>query len=80
MKRLVPLAVCVFFLVSCGPSWRWVKPGGTEAEFSQDRKQCSFEADKATGSISNLDDWVIRGARVFTSCMEAKGYEKVPLN
>jgi hypothetical protein len=80
MKRLILLACCVLLAVSCAPSWKWAKAGATQAEYEQAVRECNFESDKATGSMRNLDDMVIRGARVFHSCMEAKGYHKEPIN
>lgn len=79
MKRLIVLACCAFLLASCAPSWKWAKDGGTQSEFDQTVRECRFEADKATGSMQNLDEWVIRGNRAFHSCMEAKGYYKQPI-
>lgn len=79
MKRLILLACCALLLASCAPSWKWAKNGGTQMEYDQDVRTCNYESDKATAGNPSLDNYVVAGARVFRSCMEAKGYYKEPI-
>ena len=82
MKKLI-IAAMVFLLVSCGPSFRWVKVGATLDEQGQDERACSFEAEKATasmtGTAAGLQNSIIPYSRVYGSCMEMKGYQKIPI-
>ena len=79
MKKLIILTVIVF-LFSCSP-FRWVKEGVSQYDQRQDETACKYEAEKAiapsSGTAMGLENSIMPYVRVFSACMEAKGYRKV---
>lgn len=81
MRLSSGLCLVLFLAVTasaCGPKLVWRKPGGTEAGFNKDRYECQRFAVVRTprgdyGTTRQVDENLL-----FDSCMQARGYQKVP--
>jgi hypothetical protein len=83
MKNLAVLGIAVFMLVGCA-KYLWVKPGGTQGEFSQDRYACMQEAQQRVSgtivteykgtSVGVSQNNVETNDNLFRACMNARGW------
>lgn len=60
-------------LCGCTSNARWVRPGGTVADFERDRAICEFEAAKATASVTGVAGG-LEMANVRQLCLRARGW------
>lgn len=84
--RQIAFLAAAGLLAGCAaaPSWQWVKPGATAAEFEQHSAQCDYETDAATqatdyslrSSFGRELDRSVRTRNLFVKCMVAKGYRQ----
>jgi hypothetical protein len=72
------LVVVVLLLAGCGPSARWVKLAGSDAEFNQDNYDCALQSSGAytTGGLPPGGKIKIN-ENLYRACLRAKGYSKV---
>lgn len=79
MKRILFL-LAPFALSACQPSLVWVKSGGSQNEYSQNRYECLKQAQqRESGSYafkdaSMSDSTVVTNKELFDACMNAKGW------
>lgn len=75
-------------LGACGPRMTWTKEGSTADELRLDEKSCLAEANRygfllgSSGNPGGLSPAPSLAARqqgdIYSSCMEAKGYDRAP--
>ena len=83
MKKLPVLGIAVLMLAGCA-KYVWVKPGGTQGEFSQDRYACMQETQQRVSgtivtqyggtSVGVSQNSVATNASLFQACMNARGW------
>lgn len=88
MRKVVVVA-CALALAGCATNTRWMKPGGSVADFEQDKVRCEYEASLATanapvgyglgGAIGSGIATGIEKVNLMSLCLRAKGWnlEKV---
>lgn len=62
----------VLLLAGCAKEMLWTKPTFSDQEFFQDRGQCQAQAYSVPGAPP------FQVVSVFNSCMNGKGYYKIP--
>jgi hypothetical protein len=70
------LASVLIFLSACAQNVVWTKPGATHAQFERDKKECEYEAQKATVDVSSGLAAGFREAELIKSCLQARGYTR----
>ena len=74
MRKTVSAALCAFVLAGCATQQRmvWTRPGSTQQEFYMENGQCRAQAFSGTGVP------LMQAVVIFESCMQGKGWYKVP--
>jgi hypothetical protein len=65
--------VLAFALAACAQEVAWQKPGASDQDLAQDADGCRSQARAAQGMTADAQ----RGAVVYESCMEQKGWRRV---
>ncbi|BCO09721.1 hypothetical protein GF1_20970 [Desulfolithobacter dissulfuricans] len=72
------LLLALFLLAGCAGSESWQKPGGTQASFSLDSRECRLIGEKIAQLHSETGKSVdpVYTARAYEECMRAKGWRR----
>ena len=72
VKLCIGLSLCLAGCVSKAPHPVFVPSGLSEAEWKRARKECDYEAEKATGSAP-INIRYYRWESLYISCLELRG-------
>lgn len=78
-RHIYPLfLLCLLFLAGCAGSESWRKPGGTQASFNLDSRECRLIGEKIALLHSETGRSVdpVYAARAYEECMAAKGWRR----
>lgn len=70
------IALLAIMLSGCVVTQPWVKPDVSSDQMQQDKRECAFEARKATAAIINPFDKGWEMASIERQCMEVRGYRR----
>ena len=74
------VGVVLLFLTACGQV-EWRKSGATPAEDLRDKRECAYEADKATAGMSGSGFAVaFKQQDLIAECLQLRGYAHVHVN
>lgn len=82
-KKSIIILITLFLISAC--ETKFIKDGGTIAEFEQDKAQCVYEAKAATPNpsgyyrtiIGSSLDMALRQLELIKLCLKAKGWKQV---
>jgi len=74
--RNISVVGFLFLLMACSPTYRVDKPGGTQEQYAQDRKECIYEASKAVAPVAADNPFIAQseGGDLARQCLETRGY------
>ncbi len=74
-RKLVVIASAL--IAGCAPMFVWQHPTKNEAAYAQDRRECDYDAAKATANIRSGLEAGFQKAELRDMCLEARGYKRV---
>ena len=73
MKKLILLAT-VLTLAGCAGNKVWVKPGGTQQSFQQDKWECQSQAGQTSAGMGEFGNaWLVKDLTM--ECLRMRGWE-----
>ena len=72
MKTFIAISVALIF-AACAPK-KWEHATSSPSQTEKDKKECRYEADKATASNPSFVDKISNNIEIFKSCMAVRGY------